>query len=824
MRRGVKLRKIRWKVFQRIFAAVLFLMAVGLYFSDHIVAWGVQSARAHLFPDATLSFQKVRFRGGKVQFFEVRFSGERGDIEAPLLTIKGEYTLRPFVIFPHIEMKRPQITLREAVRGIETLFYTSKRIVPSFRITQGILYWKEHPFDFSLQSTQGKEGEIRSGAHNLFCGWKQTETGIDVELHLKETPLALLTPLIHGLGVEMRAGEATFSGSGALSHTFTPRTFQGEGSVHHVKGCAEEYGGAFEIEKATFQISLPRKVEEMTLTADLVEGNLALDAPFHHGRWDLIHLNGGIRREGGGPFHAQVNGAVLRAVGGFPFHMEAQGETLTRWSADVTFDDQEEATLSVASTPDGYTCTFSEWDPLLIDLGQEVLFSKNEELANWEVTEGILSGEVKLRPSGNLQIKRMVGRDLRMQNYVARTFCSLKKGKVQGELTSEGEVHSLRSIVDGFDADLIQEDGEIWNLSGLSGSVAMRRNEMAPSHVKGTFLGLVGEMHIEGPSLLSATHFRLQGGVDHIVSLFSQELSEAYHEHEELPVKIKGSVHGDPTMAHVDVDLFIGEKEGTPLHLDATCANRTIQRATFTSQRVPHTLYAPLITSLFPSLEIGGDWALSGAYQNGSLTCTMASTNALVGHSTYPLTIAVDKSGVQATLKGDVSVDRWHLSLPSFKGELKGAKPFPFAFETTLDILKEPGKSWTTQAQITAGSVRLAEQLNITDLAFSARFDEASQTLILQNLQGMHEGTSLTTDAISLSKHAEKWGRALFKITPAAAPSRDLKIEALSAGRNPNTFLLHIQHAHEAPRFYQGKRLDNVWTIEPLPEDPQSAH
>ena len=184
MRKRAKLHRFRWRIFQRLIAVTLLLIATGFYFSDHILNWGVHTLSARLFPETSLSFQTVQLKKGKLQFTQVRMEGEQGEVIAPHLSIRGEFKIRPFVILPHIKMKGPQITLTEGLRALESVLYTSDQCIPSITIDNGTLLWKDHRIDFSLQSSQGKEGELRSSEHNIFCSWKQTERGLGFELNL----------------------------------------------------------------------------------------------------------------------------------------------------------------------------------------------------------------------------------------------------------------------------------------------------------------------------------------------------------------------------------------------------------------------------------------------------------------------------------------------------------------------------------------------------------------------------------------------------------------------------------------------------------------
>ena len=830
MRKRAKLRRFRWRVCQRLFAVALLLIATGFFFSDHLLRWGVRSALTHIFPEAVFSFHEVRFEKRGLRLTQFRMAGQKGEVATSRLFFRWDFTADPFVFLPHIEMREAEITLKKGLNNsnirspkvVESLFFSSERCQPSVTIDHGTLQWRDNRLEFSFQSRRGKEGEIHSCEHNFFCGWKQAKKGLEFDLNLEKVPLALFSPLTQAYGMEITGGEMTFSGIGALSLPCAHLTLKGEGVVQHLSGRDTKRSLSFGLRSGSFVIDVPSEVKEFSFRAQLEEGSIALTAPFHQGRWDLIHLSGEVKRERGEPFKAETKGACLREVGGFAFRALAQGDSLLRWDADVMFEDQEEANVHLCSDQSGVNIFFNECDALLLDLGQEVLSLKSPELLEWEVTEGVASGELKLKTGGEVEFRKLICRDLRVHNFKRRYFCALKKGKAQGVIGPSAEIAGLHALINGLDADLIQDDGDIWNLSNVSGTFSMREGQIVESKIQGTFLGLEGALKMEGPALFSQTHFKLKGGVDQIVSLFSQELSEAYHEHEELPVKMAGRVMAaGPAHLKVVVDLFVGKKQKTPLHLEATLNDGSIETASFTSRHLPHTLYAPLITSIFPSLELGGEWVLSGAYEKGSLTCNMVSTNALIGHAAYPLILAVDHGGVQATLKGDVTDERWHLSFPHFKGELKGSKPFAFAFETSLDITKERGSAWSTLAKVENGSLQVGNQVNLSDLSFEAHFDEKSQTLSCHNVKGVAETTrffDLSADAMHFSSQAERWAWGTFALKQGDQPPIALKIEALSGGRNPQSFLLLFQKEQESPLFFQGKTQADVWIFEPLPE------
>ena len=798
---------------QALFGGALILFAGLFFFKEPLLNWGVRSSISRFFPGASFSFHEVHLEKKGVILTQFRMTGRKGEITIPRLFVQCAFKTRPFVFLPHIKVREPQILLKEGAKGFEGILFSSKRLQPSVTIDQGTLLWKNKQLGFSLQSRRGKKGEMHSPY--MSCAWKCKRKGLTFDLTLENAPLDLLSPLTQGVGLEISTGEVTFSGKGEILSSLTQLTLEGEGTFQHLNGRDVHRKLSFCAQRGSFSIK-----ESSLLTAQLEEGRVTLETPFHQGQWDFIHLSGEMRRKEGKSFHADVKGALVRDIGGFAWHALAQG-SLQEWNADVTFEDQEETKLHLSSDQSGVNISFKECDPLLLDLGQEILSTGNPELLDWEVTEGVASGDWMLKPSGEIDINSLIARDVRIQNFKRRTFCALKKAKVQGGITRAAQISRLNVLFNALDADLIQDDGEIWNLSGVDGTFSMRNGQIAETKIQGTFLGLVGELDIRGPSLFSATQFKLYGGVDQVVSLFSQELSEAYHEHIELPVKISGSVQGDPTSSKVVVDLFVGEKVQSLLHLEATLNETSIETLTFASNRVSHTLYAPLITSIFPSLEIGGEWELSGEYVRGDLTCKMMTKNALVGHAAFPLTFVSDQSSSQATLTGNVLEDRWHLSFPHFKGKLKGSKPFAFTFETTLDISKESGSPWRTQAKLEKGILQIKDRLMLSDLSFDAHFDEKNQTLLCRDVRGAvasDRPLSLVADTVRFSKQGERWAWAAFALSEQQQSPFHGKFEALSNGRNPHSFLLLFQKEQEPPLFFQGKTQGDVWTLDPLPK------
>ena len=816
MRKKAQKSRFRWRVCKAFFGAALLLIAGFFFFKEPLLNWGVSTSLAHFFPNTSFSFHEVRLEKKGVMLSQFKMAGKHGEVTTPRLLVHCNFKTRPFVFLPKIKMQEPQITLKEESVGLEGIFFSSKHCQPSVIIDQGTLLWKNKQLDFSLKSYRGEKGEMRSP--HIFCAWKRKQKGLTFDLTLEKAPFDLLSPLTQGVGVEISTGDVTFSGKGELISSLT---LEGEGTFQHLNGRDTNRKLSFGAQGGAFTIK-----GNSLLTVQLQEGRVTLDAPCNQGQWDFIHLNGEMSQKLGEPFQADVKGALVRDVGGFAWHALAQGDSLNQWKVDVIFEDQDEAKLHISSHQSGVDIDFKECDPLLLDLGQEMLSTRNLELLDWEVTEGVVSGEGTLKPSGEMDVKNLIARDVKIQNFKRRMFCALKKCKVQGSLTPEADISHLNVHFNALDADLIQDGGDIWNLSNVNGMFSMRKGRIAESKIQGAFLGLFGELNMQGPSLFSATQFKLKGSVDQVVSLFSQELSEAYHEHEELPVSIVGSVKGNQSVSNVVVDLFVGEKIKVPLHLEALINHTSVETLTFTSKHLPHTLYAPLITSVFPSLEIGGDWELSGGYEKGNLTCKMSTNNALVGHAAFPLTLISDHQSLEATLSGNLFEERWQLSFPHFKGKLKGSKPFAFAFETTLDISKEPNTPWRTRAQLEKGTLQIKDRLNLSDLSFDAHFDEKSQTLLCRDLRASvasNRPLSLVSDALRFSKHQERWAFGIFTINQDEEPPFQGKVEALSNGRNPHSFLLLIQKEQEAPLFFQGKTQGDVWTFDPLPEEPNKA-
>ena len=833
MQKQARKRRRRKVFYKTILGSGFILCTLCFTFSDQIVRWSVCEGIAFVFPSAQGSIATACFEKGGISVAHLKVVTPQGTLDIPSASLQLTWSTSPFRLFPAIETKQPTITLKAFPRQLSGhLLFSSRVCKPSISLSEGTLITNEQKIPFSYRSTNGKKGELSSLAPLFFCTWEKGHKKLRVELKLEQMPLAPISFILQSHLPEffskatLTEGTVDFAGRAVVSSSLSDLSLKGEGSVSSLKATDFAYGMNISIDSGSFTLDLPKKREDASFDVCCVGGRLIADDPFGQGLWEVSHLNAFLSRRDRGSVHAELQGLIFREEGGV--YCGVKGEVLAKdcWSADVRFDDPKTASVKLNCDQNSLSIDFKECDALLVDMGQEVLSKRIPGLLDWEVTGGIVNGRLAFKQGGDVCLSKFLGRDLRIQNFSRQWICAVKQCTAEGVLSSESEIAQLRVSLGGLDADLIQDDGDIWNLTNLGGTFAMHGGKIIESKIQGSFLGLMGELHLQGPSLMSHTLFQLEGGVDQIASLFSQELAEAYNEMEDVPVRIEGVIKESAHISQVVADLFVGKKWRRSLHVEGHVKSGALERVEFSSKRLPHAIYAPVVGSLFSSLEMGGELDLFGSCEGDELECSLIARGALFKHAAYPLTFVSSQDEVKASLKGNLGKESWHIDFAPFKGSLKDSKPFAFDFEMTLSLTKEQGSDWHCVAQLREGHLKCGTIFNATDLSFEAEFDEKSRDLICHNLQTTTISTrplAITAERFHFAKQGDKWAWGSFVAHEEGKNSFKGKIEALSNQRNPHSFLLLFQKENLSPYFFQGKTENNVWNLESLPEESRKT-
>ena len=818
------IRKSRrgWK--KTLFAALVLFVFSLVLFRDSLFQWGVRGALALSFPEVKAAFKKSSIEGSSLHLKEVSLSAAEWRLEAPEVKLKIRCALSPFSLRLSLKMKDVLLEGKgEDLLSICSRFSSLLARIHSVR-WEGVLSFGDEKWQFFFRNQKEKGGEARISSDPeercpLFvASWKESEYTARVQ----GAPLASLAGFLPDW--EVRGGTVEFSGEGEMDSSFIPLTLKGEGRVQNLIVGKPKESMDFFFQKGEFSVTLPNSLQELSLKASLSEGKVVLQNPFGQGDWELARVEAAVSKSPREPLVGTVQGVLLREGSSLACMGVLRADDWRARALEIEMDFEKKAAAHlklICSDEGGLHAVFRECDREIVEVGQEIFGQRFPALLEWEVSEGLFNGELFSSEKG-IEMRKCSFLDLKLQNLHKGWLGGVKRCEGSARFSQEGELDHCRFLFEDADADLISETGEMWNLSHLQGSLSAEVGRMFACDAKGSFAGLEGRLVAEGPSLFDKTRFCLQGGIDQVASLFSQELAEAYQESEELPLQIEGEILGAYPSCKIIAHLRMQETPGPPLHVEADLLKTRIERLRFASQQLAPSLYAPLLALLFPSLEWGGKLSLQGSYAYPDLHCSVTVKDAFLKHSAFPFTLLSSQKTATWLLEGNLVKKQWHLSLPLFCGTVKSDLPLTLSYETSLDIYQVKDAPWMMRAHLSKGEFSFGDLLKAHELVCDLCFDGKSQTLTCRHLGAVsmnekRELCTISSERFELFKRKERWAYGTFLVKDKERESFWGTLEALCTPSDLSSFMLIFQEKESPSFFLQGKRKEGRWEILRLP-------
>ncbi len=560
-----RIRRRAWSL--RILGGLLLLLACSLFFYEPILKWSVRKAVATLCPGLDVRCASVAFKDGGIALHSVRAHSAQLSLEAPsahvmFLLSSGEMTL----------------TIEQATATVGSL------CIP-----------------LSLRLKVGQEGRLQLLNEHSECTFRKKKGGWHIDLHLQDAPLAaalLSLPYPELQGVQAKEGVLHLFLQGELDDQLGLLSAHAKGSVHNAKVCG--YGCQALLEKGEFAVAFLGSGAPLALEVALEGGECTHRSLFGDRLWELNELRGSIK-----DYEGVFTADLIRDERGGSVRIACKKGDAGGVFAELFFDEQVSPCVRAQIAQGEARISFCDCDAFLLDGAREALSLRLPQLEEWELTEGVANGKLTLSSHGQVELEGFSGRTLSLQNERAHWYLFLKGCSARGIVQeSEAGVKSFKVRVEEAEADHILASGEIWNFSNIWGSCCLFDHKVEQASLRGSFLGLNGEVEVTGPYLWSDTRFSFQGTLDQLASLISDDLALSYQEMEEVPSEITGRVcqaHGEENTS-LFADLLLG-KQKHPLHFDATLREGALRSLTFKAAPLPHALLSPLIDTLCPHLQ-----------------------------------------------------------------------------------------------------------------------------------------------------------------------------------------------------------------------------
>lgn len=746
--------KGRWILFVLPALFVLFL------FRHTLFTLSIRSLLALFFSSHTVHFSQASWSNGKLFLSQVTM--EEGGCFAAIdsVEIAPAISIQERRATAVVTLQDPKFVLEEVTE--ESLLHLGAPLSSSpyfsvhFLIPQGELTVGLRSYSFVMHQAPSKELElsifdakmpdslIRLTAAPSERGW---QAALSFQ-YLQKEDLEPIFSLLSLHDWEPLQGVVEGSASLSLSHNFQVEEFHGEvlargfSAVHSALGltlsCPEV---ALHLDHRDQQPVAPAALaSSLTASLTLHDSKLTWTDPFTQNEGSCFHLEGTLLF--GEEPSLSLGGVWQREEKLFPFSLTGKKADRS-FLAQIHFEDKAESRLLVThqaleSQRVETEVRVENLDPDLIAVCQEAASFYFPQAAEVEIHEGVISAAVKLSLQEGklvqLQVSDAEGSGIKLQ-VPSRKWLGFIEGCKANAVIDFTSEHPQLSALDLFleqaGADVVQENGEIWNFSNLFGHFQLRDGIFNHSFLKGSFLGLEGEIIFPSSAEFSEARFELHCLADQILSLFSQEGAELL-QGEEIPVLIKGDLFALDSGWKISSLLSLGrEEKAEEISLTALWKEDRIVEGHFFSNKISSPLFSPFLRQLVPGLSVDGSLAMQGHFTPVQLDLSFLSSDLSSRYSSYQAQIK------EKPLQGELHI---HLDSGKWHGKMQAPSATLFLSPKSLDFSQQIAFSgdreggWSLKADISQGSLAINETLTLDHLTFSWEMDHQMQESRIRSL------------------------------------------------------------------------------------------
>lgn len=614
--------------------------ACGFFFRNTLLYYGIHAGASWLYPGLAVEFQSVEWQGRELVLTQVNLEGPGWAFEANRLTVVLDFDFKRHLFKPRVLVSTAFVDIHEQNAFSISPYWlqSSPYLQLECTLEGGALRQPgKAPLHFTFHKS-GVQGGVLTVFKSEMCNdilfsgtWMPTERGVEVsltasQLSLDEVPSsfwAMVPALQENSSI---VGQADLTVAALVGSS---------GKVEQVSGTMLIENGSFSDPTSKLELSAKRaEVAFFQLEGTTHAGHLS----FEEGKaqlgaiTELAQLSGDLDWKETKGLTGILEGVIIRDAHYQPFHLEAKGEADGSWQGKIAFENKDSPELDcLYERRDGeyqFCSAFENIGPDVIDLIQDVVGHQVPEALDWECTEGGFSGKIAVTfsESGGLGIKvhELIGRGIKVQNLSQKWLGSIQSCYLKGMCGLQNGNFELDEIDLCFEkgaVDIIRDDGEIWNLSQLIGHVAYLQGRWKQSFIQGAFLGIEGEVTLKGPSLFDQGSFNLRGTADQFIALLSQDLADAFHLEEDVPVQVAGHISEKGIHAKCVMD---GSAQGALMwHIPTEYYTGAIQgekSITFQANRMSPAIAGPLLKMAGIEVKEGcTSVTLSGAYGDETL-------------------------------------------------------------------------------------------------------------------------------------------------------------------------------------------------------------
>ena len=693
----------RKKKFNKLWFVLLFVCAGGVIFHKPLLLFGCKTVLKSALSGRTVFYEKMQWEDGAIAISGLNVKDLSSELTVDRIELKLSGEFFKLRLTPQITVLHPQIFLafeKSTAAPALPFLYRSHFIQPRWEIKNGVLALpSSHRFYFSMEPgrEQDSMGSIAFSHDSnpsvqpmLSAELSMNEGSLQIGFKLQETQLHQLLPLTALIMPEVSRewkkaeGEVEFEGLLSLSRTLNIRELHCHGSGKKIDLQGSSMGISLHTDEIAGAFSYPDSAgslwDKLSAAFSLKNGACQVSAPLVQHPFGMSGVEGELKFEPKQEPKLKLNGKLLQQDRQMSFALTGKGglhEDQTFWS------EVEIACQTGRASPMQALLSFCSYDQTDLAMHLKIEDASFEHLDFFralgalpgQCVEGMAVAEATLLyKEGHWQKASVENCHLdNIRWYFPEQQVTIYAEQVSGDSVFEANKGSLWSLED---LHFQLKEGDYldphFHLTALASDWGIEKGALLPSHIKGSWGDLQGEVAFENGS---HAKIMLQGNAEAILNALARSNSKIAAP---LPIVLQADVEIDKSEMHLKAEGTIASEEISATALFSfSSVNELLlgkqprfqlKEGSFQSVLLTEKSYRPVLAAFFPDLKLSGNLQCKSTFSPERVQCQLSGEKIAIEDASAALFIPQLKEK-PAQFTYDVSKKQWRGEFPIAEAE-----------------------------------------------------------------------------------------------------------------------------------------------------------